>query len=87
MCRTDCWSGLGSGSESLSLRAADGEPGRGVPDPRVVLAWGLTLAQRTYLQALVDNADLWETRIGNAQWAFHRVGLPYDRNACRKLML
>jgi len=53
----------------------------------VVLAWGLTLAQRTYLQALVDNADLWETRIGNAQWAFHRVGLPYDRNACRKLML
>jgi len=53
----------------------------------VVLAWGLTLAQRTYLQALVDNADLWETRIGNAQWAFHRVGLPCDRNACRKLML
>jgi hypothetical protein len=62
------------------LQAAFPDPGNPPRPPDV-----LTLAQRTYLQALVDNADLWETRIGNAQWAFHRVGLPYDRNACRKL--
>jgi hypothetical protein len=62
------------------LQAAFPDPGSPPRPPAV-----LTLAQRTYLQALVDNADLWETRISNAQWAFHRVGLPYDRNACRKL--
>jgi hypothetical protein len=45
----------------------------------------LTPAQRDYLRALVDNADLWGTKVGNAAWAFHRVGLPYDRAACRKL--
>lgn len=62
------------------LRAAFPDPG---DPPRPPAA--LTPAQRDYLRALVDNADLWGTRIGNAAWAFHWVGLPYDRDACRKL--
>jgi hypothetical protein len=62
------------------LRAAFPDPG---DPPRLPAA--LTPAQRDYLRALVDNPDLWRTWIGNAEWAFHRVGLPYDRDACRKL--
>lgn len=62
------------------LQAAFPDPGNPPRPPAV-----LTPAQRAYLRALVDNVDLWETRTGNAEWAFHRVGLPDDRNACRKL--
>jgi hypothetical protein len=42
--------------------------------------------QRRYLAELVDNADLWDPRHGNASLAFKQAGLPYDRDACRALL-
>ncbi|MEY9212500.1 hypothetical protein NI17_005340 [Thermobifida halotolerans] len=45
----------------------------------------LTEAQRTYLRALVANERLWDGRIGNTALALRRVGLPEDRDACRRL--
>ncbi|GIJ43466.1 hypothetical protein Val02_03520 [Virgisporangium aliadipatigenens] len=45
-----------------------------------------TAAQRRYLGALVDNADLWNPGFGNAGLVFRRAGLPYDREACRALV-
>lgn len=46
----------------------------------------LTEEQRAYLQALVDNEEIWDAKLGNAALAFQRVGLPHDREACRKLV-
>jgi hypothetical protein len=46
----------------------------------------LTESQRRYLAALVDNPDLWDPRNGNAGLVFGRAGLPYDRQACRRLL-
>ena len=46
-----------------------------------------TDAQCRYLRALVENADLWDPRYGNASFRFKELGLPYDRNACAKLVL
>ncbi|MBC6463231.1 hypothetical protein [Actinomadura sp. HBU206391] len=63
------------------LRAAFPDPGD-PPEPPA----RLTEAQRAYLGALVANDELWDTRIGNARWAFTRVGLPYDREACRRFV-
>ncbi|GLZ11862.1 hypothetical protein Acsp04_20970 [Actinomadura sp. NBRC 104425] len=45
----------------------------------------LTDAQRAYLRALVDNEQLWDAGNGNARLAFEQVGLPHDRDACRRL--
>jgi len=46
---------------------------------------GLTDAQRAYLQALVDNDDLWDPRNGNTTLYLSRLGLPTSRKECRKL--
>ena len=46
----------------------------------------LSEPQRRYLAALVDNPDLWDPRHGNASLIFGRAGLPYDRQACRRLL-
>lgn len=45
----------------------------------------LTDAQRAYLRALVANESLWRGRVGNAALALRRVGLPEDRESCRRL--
>ncbi|GAA4135636.1 hypothetical protein [Actinomadura keratinilytica] len=45
----------------------------------------LTDAQRAYLRALVANEKLWDAGSGNARLAFDQVGLPHDRDACRRL--
>jgi hypothetical protein len=41
-----------------------------------------TDAQRRFLGALVDNAELWDPTSGNASWGFKKVGLPHDRKLC-----
>jgi hypothetical protein len=41
----------------------------------------LTSPQRTFLEALLARDDLWDPKNGNAQGAFRRAGLPYDREA------
>jgi hypothetical protein len=46
-----------------------------------------TEAQCRYLRALVENAALWDPRRGNASVCFKNLKLPYDRNACAKLVL
>jgi hypothetical protein len=46
----------------------------------------LSDAQRRYLTELVENADLWDPRHGNASNIFKQAGLPYDRDACRALL-
>ncbi|KXK62320.1 hypothetical protein AWW66_08800 [Micromonospora rosaria] len=46
----------------------------------------LSPAQRRYLGALVDNADLWDARNGSVGLAFRDAGLPHDRAACRALV-
>ncbi|MFC4312419.1 hypothetical protein ACFPN2_25270 [Steroidobacter flavus] len=45
-----------------------------------------TDAQRRYLRALVENADLWDPKFGNASACFKRLNLPYDRDACARLV-
>ena len=45
----------------------------------------LTTAQRRYLTALTENANLWNPTHGNASLLYHEVGLPYDRDECRTL--
>lgn len=47
----------------------------------------LSDSQRRYLGALVDNPDLWDPRFGNAFLIFKQAGLPYDRDACRALLM
>jgi hypothetical protein len=47
---------------------------------------GLTEAQRGYLGALVANDDLWDRRYAPAASWFAQVGLPYDRDACARLL-
>lgn len=44
-----------------------------------------TEAQRRFLAALVENADLWDPKLGNASKWFTRAGLRYDRDACAQL--
>jgi hypothetical protein len=46
---------------------------------------GLTEPQRSYLQALVANDDLWDRRYGSPAHWFDRAGLPYDREICARL--
>jgi hypothetical protein len=46
----------------------------------------LSAAARRYLAALVDNAELWDARFGNAGNWFREAGLPYDRDACARLV-
>lgn len=46
----------------------------------------LSLAARRYLAALVENAELWDPRYGNASKWFRDAGLAYDRDACAKLV-
>jgi hypothetical protein len=44
-----------------------------------------TEAQRRFLAALVDNADLWDPKLGNASKWFTGAGLRYDRDVCAQL--
>jgi hypothetical protein len=46
-----------------------------------------TDAQCRYLRALVENADLWDLKFGNASSCFKGLKLPYDRDACARLVL
>jgi hypothetical protein len=41
-----------------------------------------TAAQRKFLTALVNRAELWDPRIGNADKWFKKAGLPRDRAQC-----
>ena len=43
----------------------------------------LSPSQRAFLQALVNNEAVWSKVLGNPKPWFKRVGLPYDRDACR----
>jgi hypothetical protein len=43
-------------------------------------------AQRRFLGALVGNAKLWDPTLGNASKWFKPAGLPYDRDACARLV-
>jgi hypothetical protein len=43
-----------------------------------------TEAQRRFLSALVKNAELWDSTLGNAYTWFEQAGLPYDRKVCAK---
>ncbi|AGC43780.1 hypothetical protein MYSTI_02464 [Myxococcus stipitatus DSM 14675] len=43
-------------------------------------------AQRRFLAALVDTAHLWDPRFGNPGTHFWQAGLPYERDACAKLV-
>jgi hypothetical protein len=45
-----------------------------------------TAAQRRYLGALLENAELWDPTNGNASLLFMKLGLPYDRNLCAELV-
>ncbi|HEY0681188.1 MAG TPA: hypothetical protein VGD45_02560 [Steroidobacter sp.] len=45
-----------------------------------------TEAQRRYLRALVENAELWDPKFGNASAYFKGLKLPYDRDACARLV-
>lgn len=45
-----------------------------------------TAAQRRFLTALVGNADLWDPRFGNPGKHFREAGLPYEREACARLV-
>jgi hypothetical protein len=46
----------------------------------------LTAPQRTFLEALLARDDLWDPKNGNAQSAFRRAALPYDREAIAKIV-
>jgi hypothetical protein len=46
-----------------------------------------TDAQRRYLRALVENTDLWDPTFGNASVCFQGLKLPYDREACARLVM
>jgi hypothetical protein len=46
----------------------------------------LTSPQRTFLEALLARDDQWDPKNGNAQGAFRRVALPYDREAIAEIM-
>lgn len=41
-----------------------------------------TAAQHKFLEALVNRAELWDPRIGNALEWFKKAGLPRDRAQC-----
>jgi hypothetical protein len=43
-----------------------------------------TEAQRHFLRALTNRADLWDRTFGNAQKWFKKAGLPLDREDCKK---
>ncbi|NOK04601.1 hypothetical protein HNV27_23995 [Myxococcus xanthus] len=45
-----------------------------------------TEAQRRFLAALVDASHLWDPRFGNAGGHFRKAGLPYEREACARLV-
>jgi hypothetical protein len=47
----------------------------------------LTEAQRSYLAALVDNEGIWDPRYGGPKLRFSRIGLTYDRAACRAVVM
>lgn len=46
----------------------------------------LTHSQRTFLEALVTHEDVWSKKLGNPKPWFERVGLLYDREACRGIL-
>lgn len=46
----------------------------------------LTSPQRTFLEALLSRDDLWDPKNGNAQGAFRRAGLRYDRDAIAEIV-
>jgi hypothetical protein len=46
---------------------------------------GLTADQRALVRALVANPDLWHPSIGNVALVYRAAGLPFDREACRRL--
>ncbi|HEY6795947.1 MAG TPA: hypothetical protein VI248_14820 [Kineosporiaceae bacterium] len=54
----------------------------GVPTPPPAR---LDASQRAFLQALLANRSLWDTKILDAKNAFTNVGLPYGRSAVAKL--
>jgi hypothetical protein len=45
-----------------------------------------TDAQRRFLSAFVTNARLWGPKLEDADKWFSQAGLPYDRNACARLV-
>jgi hypothetical protein len=45
----------------------------------------LTDAQRALLRALAANPDLWDPKNGSVGLVYQQAGLPYSRNACRRL--
>jgi hypothetical protein len=45
-----------------------------------------TDAQRRFLSALVNKAELWDRTLGNANKWFKQAGLPYDRRRCAELV-
>jgi hypothetical protein len=49
------------------------------PDGNGTVATG---AQRRFLRALVNRAELWDPGCGNAYKWFEKAGLPYDRRRC-----
>lgn len=55
------------------------------PEP-LTASGSLTGAQRSYLEALVANDDLWSETAGNPLVWFKNAGLTYDRAACRALL-
>ena len=50
------------------------------------LGTALTSPQRTFLEALLARDDLWDPTNGNAQGAFRRAALPYDREAVAEIV-
>jgi hypothetical protein len=45
-----------------------------------------TDAQRRFLRALVNKAELWDRTLGNANKWFKQAGLPYNRSRCAELL-
>jgi hypothetical protein len=46
----------------------------------------LTPLQRDFLAALLKNTQIWSSNVGNISLLFKDVGLPFDREACARLI-
>jgi hypothetical protein len=46
----------------------------------------LTPLQRDFLAALLENTQIWSSNLGNISLLFRDVGLPFDREACARLI-
>jgi hypothetical protein len=44
-----------------------------------------SISQRAFLEALLARDDLWDPKNGNAQGAFRRAAMPYDREAIAEI--